>query len=93
MTNSNTKEICSCVELQIVCLQSLKQCAGFEQVSEIVVQPRENAIGVANWTLAAVRPRVDNNALRGARAVIEFLQRNYELDARDLEFANARRRR
>jgi hypothetical protein len=77
----------------MVCLQSLKKCAGFEQVNEVIVQPRENAAGVANWTLAAVRPRVDNNALRGARGVIEFLQQNYELNPSDIQILTSRRRR
>jgi hypothetical protein len=77
----------------MVCLQSLKQCAGFEQVNEVIVQPRENAAGVANWTLAAVRPRVDNNALRGARGVIDFLQQTYELNSGDIQILTSRRRR
>jgi len=34
----------------------------------------------ANWTLAAVRPRVDNKALRAARSMIEWLQQTYQLD-------------
>jgi hypothetical protein len=57
-----------------VCLEALKQCRGFEQVHEVLVQPRDNPDGLANWTLAAVRPRVANEVLRGARGVIAFLQ-------------------
>ncbi|SFK50567.1 hypothetical protein SAMN05444581_10955 [Methylocapsa palsarum] len=77
----------------MVCLQTLKKCAGFEQVSEVIVQPRENAAGSANWTLAAVRPRVNNNALRAARGTIEFLQQNYELNPSDIVLLSSRRRR
>lgn len=89
------RETCSFAELQSVCLQTLKQCAGFEMVNEVLVQARENAEGAANWTLAAVRPRVDNNSLRAARGVIDFLQKNYQLDAAEAEAKAlaARRRR
>jgi hypothetical protein len=72
-------EVRSSAELQEVCLRTLKQCPGFEQVNEILIQPRDNAEGSANWTLAAVRPRVDNRSLRGARATIGFLQQTYRL--------------
>ncbi|MEJ0092859.1 MAG: hypothetical protein WDN46_05370 [Methylocella sp.] len=89
-----TREIRSCAELQAVCLQTLKQCEGFEQVSEILVQSRDCAEeGLANWTLAAVRPRVDNKSLRGARSAIDFLQRTYQLNANDALAQSIRRRR
>ncbi len=78
-----TREIRSSAELQAVCLQALKQCRGFEQVHEVLVQPRDNPDGLANWTLAAVRPRVANEVLRGARGVIAFLQQTYLLSAAD----------
>lgn len=70
-------------ELQAICLQSLKACPGFERVSEILIQPRTSCSGGANWTLAAVKPRVDNTALRGARATIDYLQRSYQLPGAD----------
>jgi hypothetical protein len=75
----------SSAELQAICLQSLKTCPGFERVNEILIQPRNACSGGANWTLAAVKPRVDNDALRGARATIDLLQRSYQLDAADVE--------
>lgn len=71
----------STAELQEICLHSLKQCPGFEQIHEIVVQPRESEEGFANWTLAAVRPRVDNKVLRAARLTIQMLQQTYDLEA------------
>ena len=74
-----TREIRSTSELQAICLRSLKTCPGFERVDEIVIQPRESLEGGANWTLAAVRPRVDNTVLRAARGTIELLRRSYEL--------------
>ena len=70
---------CSSVELQGICLRSLKSCPGFENVNEILIQPRETLGGGTNWTLAAVRPRVSNNVLRAARSTIEMLQTTYEL--------------
>ena len=73
------REVRSSVELQEVCLRTLKRCPGFEQVNEILIQPRDNAEGSANWTLAAVRPRVDNRSLRAARETIGFLQQTYRL--------------
>lgn len=57
----------------------LRQCEGFDQVNEIVVHPRTNAEGFANWTLASVRPRVNNTSLRAARGAIELLQQTYQL--------------
>jgi hypothetical protein len=86
------REIRSCAELQEVCLQTLKQCQGFEQVSEVLVQRRTNAEGFANWTLAAVRPRVDNKCLRAARDTIHFLQQTYQLNASE-DSPSAKRRR
>ena len=74
----------SSVELKAICLRSLKSCPGFERVSEILIQPREPCHGGANWTLAAVRPRVDNDALRGARETIAHLQQSYQLRAQDI---------
>jgi hypothetical protein len=81
LSKSNTREVRSCAELQAVCLQTLKQCQGFEQVNEVLVQPRENAEGFANWTLAAVRPRVENRFLRAAGGAIAALQQTYQLSA------------
>jgi len=85
--------VTSNAELQAICLRSLKACPGFERVNEILVQPRTVCAGGANWTLAAVRPRVDNDALRGARATIDRLQRSYQLptlEARSKGFAMMR---
>ncbi|WP_374306717.1 hypothetical protein [Methylocella sp.] len=88
------RAICSFAELQSVCLEKLKSCHGFEAVNEVLVQPRENCGDAANWTLAAVRPRVDNNSLRGAREAIDFLQKTYALDQVEAAArSNARRRR
>ncbi len=87
------RESCSFAVLQEVCLRRLKQCEGFEMVKEVLVQPRENPVGAPNWTLAAVRPRVDNNSLRGARGAIDFLQRTYQLDEAEAKLEAARRRR
>jgi hypothetical protein len=87
------REICSFTELQSVCLRTLKQCRGFEMVNEVLVQPRLCAQHAANWTLAAVRPRVDNNSLRAARGAIDFLQKTYQLDAAEARAEAARRRR
>jgi hypothetical protein len=86
-----TREVCSSSELQTICLQSLKQCAGFENVNEILIQPRASLEGGTNWTLAAVRPRVDNNVLRAARSTIEMLQTSYCLT--DAELLKPSRRR
>jgi hypothetical protein len=87
------REICSFAELQSVCLRTLKQCRGFEMVKEVLVQPRQCAEDAANWTLAALRPRVDNNSLRAARGAIDFLQKNYQLDAAEAKAVAARRHR
>jgi hypothetical protein len=73
------REVRSSAELQEVCLRTLKQCRGFERVNRIVIQPRDNAEDSANWTLAAVRPRVDNRSLRAARETIGLLQQTYRL--------------
>lgn len=73
----------SSVELKAICLRSLKSCPGFERVNEILIQPREPCSGGPNWTLAAVRPRVDNEALRGARETIAHLQQSYQLRSQD----------
>lgn len=86
-----TREARSSSELQGICLQSLKACPGFENVSEILIQPREQLEGGTNWTLAAVRPRVSNNVLRAARGTIEMLQTSYELAASELAARPARR--
>jgi hypothetical protein len=94
MDNAMDRETRSFAELQAVCLYTLKRCQGFEMVNEVLVQPRENAEGAANWTLAAVRPRVDNNSLRAARGTIDFLQKTYRLDAAEAAAAaQASRRR
>lgn len=73
------RKVCNSVQLQGICLDSLKSCPGFEHVSEILIQPRETLEGGTNWTLAAVRPRVPNTVLRAARSTIEMLQTSYEL--------------
>jgi hypothetical protein len=92
--NGMNRETRSFAELQAVCLRTLRQCHGFEMVNEVLVQPREKCVGAANWTLAAVRPRVDNNALRAARGTIDFLQKTYCLDEAEAEAAaQAMRRR
>ncbi len=87
-----TREIRSGTELQAICLKSLQACVGFEHVNEVLIQPRESTQGGANWTLAAVRPRVDNRALRQARETIDMLQRSYELCSEDLVKAQKRQR-
>jgi hypothetical protein len=86
------REVRSSAELQEVCLRMLKQCPGFERVDAIVIQPRENPEGAANWTLAAVRPRVDNRYLRGAREMIGLLQQTYQLNAEDARLRSGKRR-
>lgn len=88
-----SRQACSNERLQAICLQSLKGCAGFERVDEIVIQPRVVIEGGANWTLAAVRPRVDNKVLRAARDTIESLRDSYELDAADAALQPRRRGR
>jgi len=79
-----TRQTRSGQELQEICLQTLKQCPGFEQVNEIIVQCRESDNGFANWTLAAVRPRVDNKVLRAARGTINMLQQTYQLNPNEI---------
>lgn len=86
-----SREARSSTELQGICLKSLKACPGFENVSEILIQPREQLEGGTNWTLAAVRPRVSNNVLRAARGTIEMLQTSYELAASEMSARPARR--
>ena len=86
-----SRAVCSSTELQGICLRSLKQCEGFENVNEILIQPRESLQGGTNWTLAAVRPRVHNNVLRAARSTIEMLQTSYELVGSDMAARPARR--
>ena len=78
------REIRSQAQLRNICLQTLKGCQGFEGVDEILIQPRDPHAGGANWTLAGFRPRVANDALRGARATIQKLQMAYQLDGADL---------
>lgn len=92
MANEVTRrEIRSSLELQDVCLKALKQCPGFERVNQIVIQPRDCPEGAANWTLAAVRPRVDNNSLRAARATIGLLQKLYALSRSETKPSAKRR--
>ncbi|MCI0599651.1 MAG: hypothetical protein L0Y60_09035 [Beijerinckiaceae bacterium] len=79
-------------DLQQICLWTLKQCPGFERVNEILIQPRNGIAGSANWTLAAVRPRVDNHSLRAARETIGRLQQTYQL-SRGENIERAKRRR
>jgi hypothetical protein len=86
-----SREVCSSTTLQGICLQSLKECPGFENVNEILIQPRESMEGGTNWTLAAVRPRVSNNVLRAARGTIDMLQRSYELVASEIISRESRR--
>jgi hypothetical protein len=86
------REVRSSAELQEVCLRMLKQCPGFERVDAILIQPRENAEGAANWTVAAVRPRVDNRYLRGARETIGLLQQTYQLNPEDAHLRAGKRR-
>lgn len=86
-------EVRSREELQAACLEALKRCSGFEEVSEILVQPRETDGGLANWTLAAVKPRVRNDALRAARGTIEALQRAYKLQTAGVRASQWQRRR
>ncbi|MGD0636002.1 MAG: hypothetical protein ABSA13_17450 [Beijerinckiaceae bacterium] len=85
------REVCSISLLQGICLRSLKTCPGFDLVNEIVIQPRESLDGGANWTLAAIRPRVGNQVLREARDTIHMLQTTYELMPEDVA-AKANRR-
>jgi hypothetical protein len=61
-------------------------------VNEILIQPRESLEGGANWTLAAIRPRVGNQVLREARDTIHMLQTNYELMPEDVVPKPNRRR-
>ena len=75
------REIRSHAQLRDICLQTLKACEGFEQVDEILIQPRDPHAGGPNWALAGFRPRVANNALRAARNTISELQQSYALDA------------
>lgn len=74
------REIRSHAQLREICLKTLKACEGFEQVDEILIQPRDPHADGPNWALAGFRPRVANDALRAARNTIYELQRNYALD-------------
>lgn len=86
------REVRSSRELQDVCLRTLKQCPGFERVDAVLIQPRENVGGSANWTVAAVRPRVDNRFLRGARETIGLLQQTYDLNPEETRIRGGKRR-
>lgn len=86
------REVRSSAELEEVCLLTLRKCPGFEQVHEILIQPRDNVEGFANWTVAAVRPRVDNRFLRGARETIGFLQQTYQLNPLEAQSRGIKRR-
>jgi len=86
------REVRSSAELQEVCLRTLKKCPGFERVDAIVIQPRDNIEGAANWTVAAVRPRVDNQFLRGARETIGLLQQTYQLNPVEAQARSTKRR-
>ena len=86
------REIRSSAELQEVCLQTLRQCPGFERVDAVVIQPRDSVEGAANWTVAAIRPRVDNRYLRGARETIGFLQQTYRLSPLEMQRSSTKRR-
>jgi hypothetical protein len=88
-----TRETRSSSELQAIILQSLKVCPGFEDIHEVMIQPREqHCEGGTNWTLAAVRPRVEGKVLRGARDTISYLQHSYELDQADIIIPKMKRR-
>jgi hypothetical protein len=78
------REVRSHAELREICLRALRSCEGFEQVDEILIQPRVAPSGGSNWTLAGFRPRVRNAALRGARGAIDELRRSYVLSAEPL---------
>jgi hypothetical protein len=89
------REVRSSAELQEVCLRTLKKCPGFERVDAILIQPRDNIDnieGAANWTVAAVRPRVDNQFLRGARETIGLLQQTYQLNPLEAQARGIKRR-
>ena len=88
-----TRETRSSSELQAIILQSLKVCPGFEDINEVMIQPREHCEGGTNWTLASVRPRVEGKVLRGARDTITYLQHSYELDQADIVLPRQMRRR
>ncbi|MDR3463716.1 MAG: hypothetical protein P4L76_15515 [Beijerinckiaceae bacterium] len=61
-------------------------------MNEILIQPRESLEGGANWTLAAIRPRVGNQVLRAARDTIQMLQTSYELMPEEATVKTTRRR-
>lgn len=73
------RQLRSQAELRKICLDALRCQDGFENVDEILIQPRDAVAGGTNWMLAGFRPRVDNKALRSARDVIDRLRRAYEL--------------
>ncbi len=87
------RETRSSTELQTIIMQSLKVCPGFESIHDVMIQPREQCEGGTNWTLAAVRPRVDGKVLRGARETIDFLQQTYQLCEADAVQARQMKRR
>jgi len=91
-TGTLQRKVRSSAELQEVCLRTLRKCPGFERVDAILIQPRDNVEGAANWTVAAVRPRVDNQYLRGARETIGRLQQTYELSPAEAHVRNVKRR-
>lgn len=90
----------TCSELKAICLQTLRTCPGFEMVNEIVVRSNDVAKRdggtvsdrTTNWMVAAVKPRVDNQSLRGARDDPRTASCNWMVraDAGD-EFCVARR--
>jgi hypothetical protein len=73
------RQLRSQAELREICLHALRCQDGFENVDDILIQPRDTAAGGTNWLLAGFRPRVDNKSLRSARDVIDRLRRAYEL--------------
>jgi hypothetical protein len=79
------RELRSQAELREICLDALRSHEGFENVDDILIQPRDASAGGTNWTLAGFRPRVDNAALRGARDVISQLCHSYQLRVSDAE--------
>ncbi len=77
------REFRSQSELREICLDALRGREGFENVDDVLIQPRDASTGGTNWTLAGFRPRVDNAALRGARDIIGELCRSYQLRVTD----------
>jgi hypothetical protein len=75
----------TCSELSAICLRTLRTCPGFDMVKEVVVRPKDIAVrdsgnvSAPNWIVAAIRPRVDNQSLRGAQETIRYLRAQYQM--------------